>query len=209
MRRYLHANDNTKKGDNSTKLFKVEPVVNAVRSNCLKIEQECHQSIEEKMITLKTKRSGIRQYMPKKIHKWGFKNVVRAGKSGMIYDFFIYAGPKSAGREKCGAGDTVLRLVEELPKNRNFQIFIDIWFSTLSLFSELRSMGILVTGTFRSNRLAGSSMVEKDLKKQGRGSFDYRTGSKFWNNSGVECTDTVERYNQTEKRKCESTVPIR
>ena len=159
------------------------------------------------MIPAKTKRSGIRQYMPKKIHKWGFKIFVRAGKSGMIYDFFIYAGPKSAGREKCGAEDTVLRLAEELPKNRNFQIFIDNWFSTLSLFSELRSMGILVTGTFRSNKLAGCPlMVEKDLKKQGRGSFDYRTDQNFgthlikWYDnkcvilgstfSGVECTET-------------------
>ena len=59
MRRYLHANYNTKKGDNSTKLFKVEPVVNAVRNNCLKIEQECHQSIDEQMIPAKTKRSGV------------------------------------------------------------------------------------------------------------------------------------------------------
>ena len=37
-------------------------------------------------------------------------------------------------------------------------------------------MGILATATFRMNRLAGCPlMCDKDLKKEGRGSFDYRT----------------------------------
>ena len=63
-------------------------------------------------VPVKTKRNEIRQYLPKKIHKWEFKNFVRAGASGIIYDFFFYAGQKSAGREKCGASEVVLRLVE-------------------------------------------------------------------------------------------------
>ena len=65
IRRYFHANDNTTKDKNSTKLFKVEPVANAVRNNRRKIEQESHQSIDEQMILAKTKKSRIWQYMPK------------------------------------------------------------------------------------------------------------------------------------------------
>ena len=45
--------------------------------------------------TSKTKFSSIRQYNPKKPKKWGFKNLVRAGSSGMMYDFFIYEGKPS------------------------------------------------------------------------------------------------------------------
>ena len=123
LRRFLHANDNTKRDENSGKLFKVEPVINAVRDNCAKIEQECNQSIDEQMIPAKTKKSGIRQYMSKKIHKWGFKNFVRAGKSGMIYGFFIYAGARSAGMESSGAQDVVLRLVEGVPKNKQLVFY--------------------------------------------------------------------------------------
>ena len=102
LTRFSHANDNTKRDENSGKLFKVEPVISAVRDNCAKIEQECNQSTDEQMIPAKTKKRGIRQYIPKKIHKWGFKNFVQAGKSGMIYDFFLYAGARSAGTESCG-----------------------------------------------------------------------------------------------------------
>ena len=70
--------------------------------------QEQYQSIDEKMVPAKTKRSGICQYLPKKIHKWGFKNFVGAGASRIIYDFFFYAGQKCAGGEKCSASEVVL-----------------------------------------------------------------------------------------------------
>ena len=88
------------------------------------------------MVPAKTKRSGIHQYLPKKIHKWGFKNFVCAGASGIIYSFFLYVGQKSAGREKCGASEVALRLVEELPKTQNLQLFMDNWFSTLPLLCQ-------------------------------------------------------------------------
>lgn len=43
IRHYLHANDNTEKNENSSRLFKVEPVVNTLRTNCLSVEQEQYQ----------------------------------------------------------------------------------------------------------------------------------------------------------------------
>ena len=70
----------------------------------MKTEPEFNHSIDEQIVPAKTKQSsGVRQYNPKKIHKWGFKNMVRAGKSGIIYDFFMYGGKNSAGFENCGA----------------------------------------------------------------------------------------------------------
>ena len=93
LRQFLHANDNANKDDPANKgnrLYKVQPVLDGVRQNCLKLEPESNHSIDEQIIPAKTKYSGIRQYNPKKPTKWGFKNFVRAGKSGMIYDFFIY-----------------------------------------------------------------------------------------------------------------------
>ena len=78
------------KGD---KCFSVKPLLEAVRANCNKTEPEVNHSINEQIIAAKTKISrGVRQYNPKKPHKWGFKNLVRAGQSGIIYDFFLYGG---------------------------------------------------------------------------------------------------------------------
>ena len=126
IRQFLHVNDNTRKdesGNKDNRLYKVQPVIEGVRQNCLKIEQEICHSIDEQIIPAKTKYSGIRQYNPKKPAKWGFKNFVRAGKSGMMYDFFLYAGAKSTGQAKCTAESVVLKLCENLPTNCNHLLF--------------------------------------------------------------------------------------
>ena len=56
------------------------------------MEPEEYHSVDEQIIPSKTKYSSIRQYNPKKPVKWGFKNLVRAGSSGFMYDFHIYEG---------------------------------------------------------------------------------------------------------------------
>ena len=51
--------------------------------------------------------------------------MIRADQSGMIYDFFMYSGKHSAGAKKYGTEVSVRRLVEQLPKIRNYQLFFD------------------------------------------------------------------------------------
>ena len=87
LRQYLHCNDNLKHGEEenkNNKLYQIEPVLNHVLGNCLAIEPEQNQSTDEQIIPAKTSHSGIRQYNPKKPVKWGFKNFVRSGSSGMM-----------------------------------------------------------------------------------------------------------------------------
>ena len=77
-------------------------------------EQEPNQSIDEQMIPAKTKRREIQQYLPKKFHKWGLKNFLRAGESGINYNFLIYSGANTLGGARCSCEDIVLRLIEFL-----------------------------------------------------------------------------------------------
>ena len=118
------------------------------------------------------------------------------GESRSFWDhvqFFMYAGKYSAGAERCGAEEPVLRLVEEIQKNQNYQFFFDNWFSALPLLIRLQSMGILSTATMRSNLPAGCPLMsDKDLKATGRGSFDYHVDLnsslrvvKWYDNKGV------------------------
>ena len=101
--------------------------------------------------------------------------MVCAGRSGITYEFFMYGGKHSAGVDKCGAENSVLRLVQNIPKHQNYKVFFDNWFSTFPLLLKLQSIGILATATFRINRLAGCPLMsDKNLKREGRGSFDYR-----------------------------------
>ena len=80
LKRSLHVVDNTTyDAEKDDKLFKIRPLIEAVRNGCIKVDPEEYQSLDEQIIPSKTRRSKIRQYNPKKPKKWGFKNMVRAG----------------------------------------------------------------------------------------------------------------------------------
>lgn len=92
LRSNLHFVDNNRLEENAPKLAKIQPIIDIVREQCLKVSPEESHSIDEQIIPAKTKFSGIRQFNHKRPTKFGFKNLVRAGASGFMYDFYIYAG---------------------------------------------------------------------------------------------------------------------
>ena len=228
LRQFLHANDNSEKDrteSKGNKLYKIDPILQSLRENCQKIEQEEFQSIDEQIVPAKTKFSGIRQYNPKKPHKWGFKNFVRAGQSGMIYDFFFYTGAASAGGEKTSAKNVVLKLCENVLTGCNYKVFFDNWFATLDLCLVLKERGILTTATIRNNRLAGCTLKsEKEMKKDGRGSFGFQTDQntgmvvlRWFDNKCVTLVSTylnvdetvnVKRWNSSSKTHVDVTCPM-
>jgi len=186
LREYLHVSDNLQRETSNNaenKLYKIQPVLDHVRNNCIMIEPEREHSIDEQIIPAKTKYSGIRQYNPKKPVKWGFKNFVRAGSSGIMYDFFLYTG--KVKNNKVTGPYVVIRLLETLPTMKNFKVFYDNWFSSIPLCLALKNSGYLATGTLRADRMKGCPLpTEKDLKKEGRGSHSFRTDA----NSGITIT---------------------
>ena len=52
--------------------------------------------------------------------------MVKARQSGMINDFFMYGRKHSAGTERCGAEESVLRLDEKLLEHKNFRVYLII-----------------------------------------------------------------------------------
>ena len=74
LKRYFHIADNStipKQGEaNFDKLYKVRPMLESLVSKCRDVPQEQYHSIDEQMIPTKG-RSSLRQYLPKKPHKWG------------------------------------------------------------------------------------------------------------------------------------------
>uniref|UniRef100_A0A6Q2ZH78 PiggyBac transposable element-derived protein domain-containing protein n=1 Tax=Esox lucius TaxID=8010 RepID=A0A6Q2ZH78_ESOLU len=180
MRTYIHMNDNTnvkQKGEPGyDPLFKVRPVLEKVRANCLKVEPEENHSIDEQMIPFKGK-IGMKQYIKNKPHKWGIKVFTRAGVTGLVYDFEVYTGKGTVTNERgLGvAGEVVLRLVSEVPKGLNYKCFFDNWFTSPELIVELKKMGILTVATINRNRLRGCTLKsDKELSKAGRGAYEVK-----------------------------------
>jgi hypothetical protein len=181
LNRYLHFSDNSKvvkKRDDPEydRFSKVRPMLNIIQQACLAIEPEEKMSVDEQIIPYKGKNS-LRQYLPKKPKKWGFKVIARCGVSGLTYDFLMYVGKAPTVQKSCGyqSGDFVIKLCETLPQGLNFKVYFDNWFTFMELQILLKASGIYSIGTIRSNRLRACSLLksEKELKKSGRGSSDW------------------------------------
>ena len=127
------------------------------------------------MIQYKGRTSSIKQYIRGKPHPWGFKIWARTSSSGILCDFDVYQGGDGNRSELEQGADVVLHLAASLPSHQNFKIYADNFFTSVPLVEKLMERGMHYVGTVRPNRLPGCLLkTEKELKGNGRGSFDFR-----------------------------------
>lgn len=233
IRRFLHFTDNNLQ--DSDRYYKVRPIAEKIRINCLKQENENKFSIDEMMIPYKGRKAGNRkQYMKDKPNKWGFKNYVRAGVSGMIYDFVLYAGEDTFRSHKfteqessLGFGAQIVIALTQTIQKKPATIFCDNFFSSPELFYLLKvNYGVFGLGTIRSNRIRGAEKLlpdEKSMKKKQRGAFSQVVcdANKLvivrWNDNkpvtlissfvGSEPVQKIKRYCKEQKQKIEVDCP--
>ena len=111
----LHLNNNAlqpKYGEPGfDKLYKVRPFLNTLSENFAKFYRPSENiSIDESMILFKG-RSSLRQYMPNKPIKRGYKVWVRASESGYVDQFEIYTG-KIGNKSETNLGARVVTDVD-------------------------------------------------------------------------------------------------
>ena len=180
LKRFLHFSDNEQIVED--RVGKIRPLVDHIRRKCSAIQMEENLSIDEQIVPFKG-RSQLKQYNPRKPHKWGYKVFVLSGVTGFSYDFEIYTGKENnkplEGEVDCGAsGNVVIRLSRNIPKHINHKLYYDNYFTGLEVQLYLVKQGIWSLGTVRCNRLPQCNLLEDAiLKKRGRGSFDEKVSS--------------------------------
>ncbi|KAL1470410.1 hypothetical protein MTO96_040455 [Rhipicephalus appendiculatus] len=175
LMRFLHFEDNINATEDAKqdKVWKIRKWLNALQENIRAVEPEELNSVDEIMISF-TGRCPIKQYMPAKPHPWGIKLWGRAGTSGYLYQFDVYQGQQNKQYRFGLGGDVVIRMCEFLPQHKGHKVAADNFFSSLELAEELAKTGLGFIGTLRNNRLRDCRLkTESDLKKEGRGAFDY------------------------------------
>lgn len=234
IRKFLHFNDNLR--DDGDRYYKIRPLLQIVRANCLKVEEETRFSVDEMMVPHKGTRAGSRkQYIKNKPKKWGFKIFVRAGVSGIVYDFLVYGGEDtfrfntfSEQENSMGLGaKVVLALAHSIHQPACKIICFDNFFTSIELLHRLREVyGIFSVGTIRQNRLRGAENklpTDKNLKKRGRGShaqvvcnknkiavvkwFDNKCVTAATSYLDSRPVQVVMRYKKEERRKVPVTCP--
>lgn len=125
--------------ENYDRLQKIRPFLEKIRNCCRRVDMEENLCIDEQIIPFKGK-NRLKQYMPKKPNKWGFKVFARCGTSGLTYDFTFYAGknPKLPFQIlpsglRFQPAQFVWKLCENIPDNVNAKLYFDNYFNFLEL----------------------------------------------------------------------------
>lgn len=174
IRQFIHFanNDEYSTSPNHDRLFKIRPVMNALIKSFKLIPMEECLSIDEQMCAIKGK-SYLKQYIPSKPNRWGYKLFVLCGISGFAYDFEIYSGQENDNRFRLSSepdlgafSNVVVRLCRSVEQNVNHKVYFDNYFTSLKLIVYLQQQGIQSLGTVRCNRIPNNKMPsEKEMKK--------------------------------------------
>lgn len=186
----LHLNDNSKMpprgAPNYDKLFKIRPLLDALNRACQKLAKNTtSQSIDESMIRFKGV-SSLKQFMPLKPIKRGYKVWVRAdSKTGYVYEFDIYTGKRDDHTTEVGLGGNVVKSLTQKLIAEGFQghVTFDNFFASYEIMQYLFDNGVYATATvknrsdlpllFKNNRKGNKNSSNKI--KLDRGDMKWRT----------------------------------
>lgn len=180
IRKNLHFNDNNKivgrEEPDHDRLHKLRPIVDALCSKFQSVPLVESLSVDEQLCATKA-RHHLKQYLPAKPHKWGYKLYVLCGSDGFSYNFEIYTGDennvkfrKAMEPDLGSSANIVVRLCRIIPSNQNYRVYFDNFYTSLPLLVYLGKRGIYSLGTVRRPRIPNCRLpVEAELKKEPRG----------------------------------------
>ncbi|XP_025198810.1 piggyBac transposable element-derived protein 2-like [Melanaphis sacchari] len=237
IRQFLHFNNNEtmlpKDHINNDRLHKIRPLVDYLNAKFSSIPYRRDLALDEQLCATKA-RNYLKQYLPMKPHKWGYKLYVLSDSKGFSYKFEIYTGQENQERFRLqneqdlgSSANVVIRLTREVPTNENYRVYFDNYYTSVPLMAALYHKGILSVGTVRRNRIPNCKLPdEKCFKKQIRGtSYEYITSYKgapisnvIWKDNklvtlmstycGVEPKSTIKRFEKKTKNKTTIECPF-
>lgn len=208
----LHINDNSIMPGRNTpefdKLYKIRPLLDALAVNFDKnFNPGPILAIDESMIKFKG-RSSLKQYLPKKPVKRGYKLWMLADKSGYCLRFQLYTG-KSGPQVEVNLGERVVKELTSKLKGKHHTLYIDNYFVGYFLIEDLKQDKINACGTVNAGRKFLPQF--KDTKTMNRGEYDYFTSTtgvsaiKWIDNKAVlvltNCHDPRETVSVKRKQK--------
>ena len=130
-----------------------------------------HLTLDEAMAAYKG-RSPIKQYIPSKPHKWGYKIWCLCSEDYLLH-FEVYAGKENDPSDAGATVDTVLRMTAAY-QQQQLVLYTDSWFTSPALLHALAQRGIRLCGSVRSNRKGMPAVSLADIRALNRGEWIQR-----------------------------------
>jgi hypothetical protein len=170
-----------------------------------------HLALDEAMVAYKG-RSPIKQYIPSKPHKWGYKIWCLSSDDYLLH-FEIYAGKEGAPSDAGATVDTVLRMTTAYQQQR-YILYTDNWFTSPALLHALAEKGIRLCGAVRSNRKGMPFIPAQDIRALDRGEWiqrqkgaatvavwhDQRTMWLLYNHCSPSEAASLQRWNDSGRK---------
>ena len=175
---HVHLADNKKMPPRTSseysRTYKLDGFFNALQTNFKKnYTLGQHVSVDESMIKFKG-RSCMKQYLPMKPTKRGFKVWMLADSAnGYVYNFRIYTGKDQSRITSLGE-----HVVKDMVRDIEFsyrQVYFDNYFTTPGLLEYLYKKGIYAAGTIRANRKNMPKDFCRSTTTMSRVDFEYIT----------------------------------
>ncbi|KAL0812031.1 hypothetical protein ABMA28_009425 [Loxostege sticticalis] len=197
LRTVIHFNDNSLHKPvthpEHDRRHKIRPIIDHLNYSFSHTHKQ-RLSLDEQMCATKVAHF-LKQYLPNKPHKWGFKFYVICSLSEYAYNFEIYSGKNEEcqpGEPDLGVvGNTVIRLCRNVPRMVNHIIYCDNYYTSIPLLHYLACQGIYALGTIQRNRLGKTSKlpIQKDFMKEtvARGTYEEQVTNYEGKDISVTC----------------------
>lgn len=180
IKQFLHFSDNQNNilvnQPGHDHLYRILPILETLKKRFQSVPLEETLSVDEQLCATKAKHF-LKQYIPMKPHKWGYKLYIISGVSEFAYNLEIYNGQENDPSLRLDnepdlgpSSNFVARLAGVIPYYLNYKLYYDNYYTSIPLMVYLTKMGIHSVGTVRRNRLKNALLPsDKTMLAKERG----------------------------------------
>ncbi|KAK7166547.1 hypothetical protein R3I93_006338 [Phoxinus phoxinus] len=135
------------------RLGKIQPLYQVIREGCKTFFHPFQNiTIDERMVTSQA-RTGLKRCMKNESPNIGYKLFALTDcTSGYTWDFFIYEGKSCSSQSEGLSYESVMALVDENMLGSGYKLFVDKFYTSPTLFSDLLCKKVWACGPVWANR---------------------------------------------------------